>query len=919
MKVQFFTKAKKYSLAAEILVSLANKLNRWDTKRAAYLQQEAYCYYAMNQYDVAIMKLEQLKKQYPKVDSIDILLEKIKYTKMHGLNEEGNLAPDGERNIETENDVEIMFESKLSILAEQKLLKCNFEGVDVRSREDDNFTPDDIERVEALKKGVFGKRPLDSSKYLLTLAKLTQKLAMPSEETNRYLLDYFICMAEAAAYDDFGTPVEVVNCYAAEALQLAQFSKKNNDKIKRAWSLFLTTYSMTSPKDLLQSYTPETLAKECRKLFENSHAWNKFVADLPKLATKFKRSISILHEQFQPLTILTFSPCTIDLMQSPIDQAIALFSNLKVLNLGQIDQIREKLLSMNLSNLYDLDQDRIRLLVKILKKCTEMLAESLFIQIENIYLQICDDINKEIDDILNEPSSLSIEKIFPVLKQLRKLLDDNFEQLCRQEPKLEIINTVDFYPYDKNQIPVKLQINFCTAGAPPINRLSVSIKDTQHKFEDCLLPDSLGYGSKECEFCFTPTASDLAEKIVSLDLFITYLTRNNDEIEAGPFAISVRLGDPMTEDIDNPYLRYASGKPIDENDNSMFFGRKDLLERIVTQLSEPYKGRCFVLYGQKRSGKTSVVYKIAKALSSRTVYSYISAASFNEQSHRTLDLMCVELYASVNKVLKRDYGLQLDFDFSNESLTSLLKLTKIKEFLCANGLSWVVAIDEFTHIYANAPEDTKTFMHAWKTILEQNMFNAIIIGQDTMPQFKRAYSNDFSVTTDERLSFLSLENTKEMVETPILLAGQSRFKGAALDKVFELTAGSTYFLQKLCSNIVEYMNDRKSPFVTGADIDRIAENMVRGEERMLEEDFDGIISSGDDLNAVFSKSELLPLLTNIATSSLRSGWCQISELSNIDKYEEMIDDLVLRETLEKNERQVRIKAGLLSHWLRINK
>ena len=175
--------------------------------------------------------------------------------------------------------------------------------------------------------------------------------------------------------------------------------------------------------------------------------------------------------------------------------------------------------------------------------------------------------------------------------------------------------------------------------------------------------------------------------------------------------------------------------------------------------------------------------------------------------------------------MERKYGLCLDFDFSDKSLTSLLKLSMIKDFLQANKLSWVVAIDEFTHIYANAPEDTKKFMHAWKTILEQNMFNAIIIGQDTMPQFKRVYSNDFSVTTDERLSFLSKENTIKMAETPILFEGQSRFKGAALDKIFDLTAGSTYFLQKLCSNVVEYMNERKSPFVTGADIDRIAENI----------------------------------------------------------------------------------------------
>lgn len=912
MKVQFYIKAKKYSQAADILVFLAQRLPLYDSRRAAYFQQEAYCYYAMGDYDTAIAKLKQLKRQYPKNEIIASLLDKIEYAKEHGDNTD---VVSGE-----EHDVEIMFENKLSILTEQKLLNCDYEGVDVRSREDENFTTEDIGRVETLKNKVFGKRPVESSKYLLTLAKLTQRLAMPYGETNRYLLDYYICMAEAAAYDDPGTPREVVNCYAAEALQLAQPSSKNIEKIKKAWTLFLAAYNtreMPIPKELLQDYDHTTLRKECSLLFNNTETWKKVIADLPLFSIKFKRCFSILLEALQPLTQIEL-PREVEYIVSQTEKNFALFSNLETLNLGQINQIREKFLQTDLSDLYDLDQERIRNLINILHQCCKMLTESVFLQIENLYLQIHDNIKKGMEEILREPSTLTIDNLFPVLKQLQKLLVENFGQLCKQEPKLEVTNLVPFYP-PSNTIPVKLQIKFCTKNAPPIDRLSICIKGSQQKFEDCLLPEVLGYGTTECEFRFSPTDSDLAEKIISLDLFITYHTRNGEEKEDGPFPVSVRLGDPMTEDIDNPYLYYSGGKSIEADDYTMFFGRQDLIERIVQQLSEPYKGSCFVLYGQKRSGKTSVVYKIAKQLPPNTIYSYVSAGSFNERSQYALDAMCVELYADVKKQLETDYNLHMDFDISDPMLTSRLKLNKIKEFLLEHNLSWVIAVDEFTHIYANDPEDTKKFMHAWKTFLEQKIFNAIIIGQDTMPQFKRAYSNDFCVKMDERLSLLSKENTFKMAEQPILLNGKSRFKGNALDKVYELTAGSPYFLQKLCSNIVEYMNERRSPYVTGADIDNIAETMVRGELRMQEEEFDGIISSGDKLNAIFTEEELLPLLTRIATSSLQLGWCPISELFDIEKYDAKIDDLVSRDTLEKNEQQVRIKAGLLSRWLRINK
>ena len=913
MKVQFFIKAKKYSQAAALLVFIAQKLPPSDSKRAAYFQQEAYCYYAMGDYDTAIEKLKKLKKQYPQNDTIAPLLDKIEYTREHGID-------DGKDN-DQEHDVEIMFENKLSILTEQRLLNCDYEGVDVRSREDENFTTEDIGRVETLKNKVFGKRPLESSRYLLTLAKLTQRLAMPISETNKYLLDYYICMAEFAAYDE-GTPREVVNCYAAEALLLAQpTSAKSQEKIKKAWTLFLASYNtrgMALPKELLQNYDQNTLRDECNMLFNNTQAWKKVITDLPLLSLKFKRCFSVLLDTLQPLTHIAI-PRESESLLTQTEKNFALFSNLGALNLGQINQIREVFLKTDLSDLYDLDQDRIRNLIGILRHCCEMLTESVFTQIEILYLQIRDDINRGIEEILREPSTLTIDNLFPTLKQLQKLLVEYFGQLCKREPKLELTNIVDFYPSNK-KIPVKLQIRFCTKNAPPIDRLSISLKDSQRKFDDCLLPESLSYGNTECEFRFYPTAADLAEKIVSLDLYITYHTRYGEEKEDGPFSVSVRLGDPMTEDIENPYQRYSGGKSIEADDYTMFFGRMDLINRIVQQLSEPYKGNCFVLYGQKRSGKTSVVYKIEKKLPANTIYSYVSAGSFNEHSQFALEAMCVELYASVKKQLRANYDLQIDFDFSDPTLTtSLLKLSRIKDFLVEHNLSWVIAVDEFTHIYTNPPEDTKKFMHAWKTFLEQKIFNAIIIGQDTMPQFKREYANDFCVKMDERLSLLSKENTFKMAEQPILLNGKSRFKGNALDKVYELTAGSPYFLQKLCSNIVDYMNGHRSPYVTGADIDDIAENMVRGELRMQEEEFDGIISSGDKLNAIFSEEELIPILTRIATSSLQLDWCPISELYDIEDYEAKIDDLVLRDTLEKNEQQVRIKAGLLSRWLRVNK
>ena len=83
-----------------------------------------------------------------------------------------------------------------------------------------------------------------------------------------------------------------------------------------------------------------------------------------------------------------------------------------------------------------------------------------------------------------------------------------------------------------------------------------------------------------------------------------------------------------------------------------------------------------------------------------------------------------------------------------------------------------------------------------------------------MPKFKQAFPNEFGVTHDEQITYLSVDNAVELAEKPIATNVGTRHRGRAIDRLIEYTAGSPFYLQIICDHLVRHLNRRRRPFVT---------------------------------------------------------------------------------------------------------
>jgi hypothetical protein len=376
--------------------------------------------------------------------------------------------------------------------------------------------------------------------------------------------------------------------------------------------------------------------------------------------------------------------------------------------------------------------------------------------------------------------------------------------------------------------------------------------------------------------------------------------------------------------VTNPYSRYSGGTPVEEQ--KMFFGRQELLERVYSEVTSGPLGQCFVLYGQKRSGKSSVLRQLAKRLRPPNLAIYLSLGTIDTaKAERSFVQACID---SLYERLVHDFDMTdivehhwpREFQVESSPIESFRRSVLASTRLLEARKGWrdvrpIFLIDEFTYVYEYIREGllTPAFMRQWKSLLESRTFDAVLVGQDTMPRFKEAYPNEFGVTHDQRISYLSGEEARALAEDPIMMAGESRYKGASLDRLIGLTAGSAFYLQIFCDRLVQHLNRNRLAFITESVVGDVLGQLTTGPSALPLDKFDPLITAAGESVALAPKERYLTLLTRIALNPSTTS----QEVGSQDA--PLVRDLFAREVLERDASgRLSIRVGLFAEWLRAN-
>jgi len=260
----------------------------------------------------------------------------------------------------------------------------------------------------------------------------------------------------------------------------------------------------------------------------------------------------------------------------------------------------------------------------------------------------------------------------------------------------------------------------------------------------------------------------------------------------------------------------------------MFFGRQDVFEFIRRTLIGKHRDNVIVLYGQRRTGKTSILYQMRSHLDTHYLCIFTDIHGFALEG---LGGFLWELANHIARVLRREYKIDLpppnrsEFmadprsEFENEFLNRVWSTCRDRHLL--------LMLDESIRLYEQVqagklePEIFEYMRHLMQHYERLNFLFSLGSGLEEM---EKEYSFLFSVGLYKRISFLDRNAASALITQPVKDYYQTA--PAALDLIIQITSGHPYYTQLLCHSLFNRWQQQHISQIEVRDVEEVLDEVV---------------------------------------------------------------------------------------------
>jgi hypothetical protein len=308
--------------------------------------------------------------------------------------------------------------------------------------------------------------------------------------------------------------------------------------------------------------------------------------------------------------------------------------------------------------------------------------------------------------------------------------------------------------------------------------------------------------------------------ITKLNNFIHELTVSNDKyaIRFRPIAqrwqniIELHIQDLIKEselrqEIDSPYI---IGVPV-TNRQQLFVGRISMSERLEKLLLDR-RSPPLLLYGQRRTGKTSLLNNLGRLLPTSIIPLFVDLqGSISSAKDHTGFLY--NLAKAMISSAQRQRNLKLP-PLSYETLVTD-PFTRFDEWLdsletALAGNTALLALDEFEvldRVLNEGRFNENDVLGMLRNLIQHRpTFKVLLAGSHTLDEFQR-WSSYLINAQVIHLGYLQEAEARQLIETPIENFAL-RYQPPASQRVIDITKGHPFLVQLLCAEIVALKNDQ---------------------------------------------------------------------------------------------------------------
>lgn len=424
--------------------------------------------------------------------------------------------------------------------------------------------------------------------------------------------------------------------------------------------------------------------------------------------------------------------------------------------------------------------------------------------------------------------------------------------------------------------------------------------------------------SRQIRFIIEPREEERFRVAVSL----TYDDRNRHDksVAFGDMAYLLPPERQFTP-IANPYL---PGTPL-RKDSPLFFGRDDLFDFITEHAGTQTQRNVFMLVGQRRTGKTSLLLRLEEYLPPQLIPVYIDCQSLGVSTG--MPALLQEFAWQISDALgMRDISISVpeltDWQADPTRVFQREFLPIVRGVLPADS-TLLLVFDEFEAFESMVDDGVlpRTFFPYMRHLIQHSTgLGFIFVGTRRLEEMSADYwSVLFNIALYRKIDFLSEDAASRLIREPV--APNIIYDDLAIDKILRVTAGHPYFLQLVCYTLVKQANQQKTGYVTISDVNVALDEMLR-----LGEVHFAYIWQRANLaeRAILSAASHLmdqgePLRPDDFVEYLQSYSIDLDPAEVTSALNALVERDILKEVMEEGKALYELRVGLVGEWVAQNK
>jgi hypothetical protein len=255
----------------------------------------------------------------------------------------------------------------------------------------------------------------------------------------------------------------------------------------------------------------------------------------------------------------------------------------------------------------------------------------------------------------------------------------------------------------------------------------------------------------------------------------------------------------------------------------MFFGREDVFAFIRRNLIGRHSNHPIVLYGQRRTGKTSVLYQLYRHLDPGYWCVFIDLHGLNLNG---LGNLMQGIATVISRELRRDHQVTVEVPdraaFLADPATAFERVFLDQVWAALGGNQLVLMLDEVVRLDEEMRAgrlNRGVFDYLRHLMQHHERLNFVFSLGSGIEEMSRDYAFLFSVSLYHRISFLEPSAARDLITLPA--HGHYELTEQAVGRILQITSGHAYYTQLVCHCLFDAWTRNHATTIDVNDVDDV--------------------------------------------------------------------------------------------------